>query len=48
MQDESEQRKKLVEHLESAMQIADEINQPVISFLIERALDEARGAFWTS
>ena len=47
MEDQSERRRKLIEHLESAMRIADEIGQPVTAYLIERALDEARAAMWT-
>jgi DNA-binding ferritin-like protein len=46
MHDQSEQRRKLIEHLESAMQLADEMGQPVTAYLIERALDEARAAAW--
>lgn len=47
MQDQAERRKQLIENLESAMRLADELGQPVTAYLIERALDEARAASWT-
>jgi len=47
MQDQSERRRKLIEQLEAAMHLAEELGQPATAFLIERALDEARAAAWT-
>jgi len=46
MHDDSEKRRKLIEHLEAAMRIADELGEPTTAFLTERALDEARASMW--
>ena len=47
MEHQSERRQELIEHLETAMRLADEMGQPITAYLIERALDEARAAMWT-
>lgn len=44
MQDQSEQRRKMIEHLEAAKRIADEIGESVTAYLIDCALLEARTA----
>jgi hypothetical protein len=46
MLDTQKKRHEIIEHLEAARALADEVGQPVTSYLIERALDEARGADW--
>ncbi len=42
MIDSAQKRGQLIKHLEDALALADEINDGQTSFLIERALDEAR------
>jgi hypothetical protein len=42
MQDEPEKRGKLIRQLEDAMLLAEELNDGTTTYLIERALDEAR------
>jgi hypothetical protein len=42
MRDEAEKRGRLIQHLEDALAIADEIEDGQTGYLIERALDEAR------
>ena len=42
MKDESELRKALLEHLEGALAIADELHESAIGYLIETAIDQAR------
>ena len=46
MHNDAEQRRKLIEHLEAAMRIADELGEPTTAYLTERALDEARASMW--
>jgi hypothetical protein len=46
MRDNTEDRRKLIEHLEAAMRLAHEMGQPTTAYLIERALDEARAQMW--
>jgi len=46
MLDTAKTRKELIEHLEAAIILADEVSQPVTAYLIDRALDEARGQDW--
>jgi hypothetical protein len=41
MFDTAPQRKKLLEHLNSALTIAGAIEEPMLEYLIERAIDEA-------
>jgi len=42
MQDQSEQRRKMIEHLEGAKRIAEEVGDSVTAYLIDCALLEAR------
>jgi hypothetical protein len=42
MMDEVEKRGHIIRHLEDAFALADEIEDGLTGFLIERALDEAR------
>ena len=42
MFDTAPQREKLLEHLNSALTIAGAIEEPMLEYLIERAIDEAR------
>lgn len=44
MQDRSSEFDRLVEHLQNAMKIARELEQNTLTFLIDRAIDEARAA----
>lgn len=37
---------KLLEHLEAAQAITDELSEPIAGYLVERALDEARSVNW--
>lgn len=37
---------KLLEHLEAAQAITDELNQPIAGYLVECALVEARSVSW--
>ena len=46
MRDSREQRIALISYLESALSLAEELNEPAAAYLIERALDEARAKFW--
>jgi hypothetical protein len=43
MLDSAQTRAVMIEHLVSALGLAEEMNEPNTGFLIERALDEARG-----
>jgi hypothetical protein len=47
MQNDAERRRQLINQLETAVRLAEEISQPVTAYLIERALDEARAASLT-
>lgn len=42
MIDSAPKRAAMIVHLESALGIARELSEPVIGYLIERTLDEAR------
>jgi endonuclease YncB( thermonuclease family) len=42
MKDEPEKRGRLIKQLEDAMLLAEELNDGTTTYLIERALDEAR------
>jgi hypothetical protein len=44
---EPEKRGWLIRHLEGALELADEIEDGQIGFLIERALDQARARQFT-
>lgn len=46
MRDDMEQRRKLIEHLEAAIRLAEDLGENVTAFLTERALDEARASLW--
>ena len=42
MHDSTKKRAAMIGHLESALGLADELNDSLTGYLIERALDEAR------
>jgi hypothetical protein len=42
MFDSTQKRGALIEHLETALGLAHELNEPTTEYLIERAIDEAR------
>lgn len=42
MLDTAQKRAAMIEHLESALGLSEELSEPVTGYLIERALDEAR------
>ncbi|CUA90627.1 hypothetical protein Ga0061061_11435 [Chelatococcus sambhunathii] len=42
MLDTVQKRAALMRHLESAISLAHELNEPTTEYLIERAIDEAR------
>jgi DNA-binding ferritin-like protein len=39
-----QKRDQMIEHLQKALALADEINDSATGYLIERAMDEARAA----
>ena len=41
-----ELRNKLLEHLEAALAICDELNDGLAGYLVERALDQVRADTW--
>jgi hypothetical protein len=47
MRNQPEKRGRLIRHLEDALELADEIEDSQIGFLIERVLDEARARQFT-
>jgi hypothetical protein len=42
MRDVSKDRAGVISHLEAALGLVNELNQGVLAYLIERAIDEAR------
>jgi hypothetical protein len=40
-----EKRRRMIEHLEAALALADELRDSVTGYLIETALDQARADF---
>jgi len=48
MDNTDELRSKAIEHLEAALALTDETQDRNAGLLIERALDELRGALWPS
>jgi hypothetical protein len=42
MRGDAEKRGKLIRQLEDALALTEELNDPMMGYLIERALDEAR------
>ena len=47
MQDTAKHRAEIIDHLEKALTLCDAAAVPVVGYLIERALDEARATDWT-
>jgi hypothetical protein len=47
MLDAASRRAEIIDHLEKALTLCDAAGEPIVGYLIERALDEARGAHWT-
>ena len=45
--EQPEKRGRLIRHLEDALELADEIEDGLTGFLIERALDQARARQFT-
>lgn len=43
MRDSTRQRSAMIEHLEAALGLAGDLGEEITTFLIERALDDARG-----
>jgi hypothetical protein len=48
MRDTAEDRRAIIEHLQAALDRCDGAGLPVLKYLIERALDEARAADWST
>jgi hypothetical protein len=46
MTNQPEKRGRLIRHLEDALELADEIEDGLTGFLIERALDQARASIY--
>lgn len=46
MRDTAKHGAEMIEHLEKALTLSEEASEPIIGYLIERALDEARAAQW--
>jgi hypothetical protein len=47
MRDTAKYRAEIIDHLEKALVLSEQASEPVVGYLIERALDEARGSHWT-
>jgi hypothetical protein len=47
MIDPADRRGELIKHLEDAMTIADELEDDLTGYMIERALDEARAQYFS-
>ena len=47
MRDTAKYRAEIIEHLETALALCDQASEPIVGYLIERALDEARASHWT-
>jgi hypothetical protein len=43
MRDSTQQRDAMIEHLQAALGLAGDLGEETTAFLIERAMDEARG-----
>jgi hypothetical protein len=46
MRDTAKHRAEIIEHLETPLALCDQASEPIVGYLIERALDEARGSDW--
>jgi hypothetical protein len=46
MKDTAKDREEIIEHLEKALILSEQASEPVVGYLIECALDEARGTQW--
>jgi hypothetical protein len=46
--DKSQQRTAILAQLQGALDLAEQLNEPALVYLIERALDEARSQSFTS
>jgi hypothetical protein len=44
MRDMAKHRAEIIEHLETALALCDQASEPIVGYLVERALDEARSA----
>ena len=44
MRDTAKHRAEIIELLEKALMLSEQASEPIVRYLIERALDEARGA----
>ena len=44
MRDTAKYRAEIIEHLEKALTLCEQASEPIVGYLIERALDEARAS----
>ena len=44
MRDTAKDRVEIIEHLEKALLLSEQASEPIVGYLIERALDEATAA----
>ena len=47
MRDTAKHRAEIIEHLETVLALCDQASEPIVGYLVERALDEARASHWT-
>lgn len=47
MRDTAKPRAEMIEYLEKALALSEQTNEPIVGYLIERALDEVRASHWT-
>ena len=47
MRDTAKHRAEIIALLEKALMLSEQASEPIVGYLIERALDEARGSHWT-
>jgi hypothetical protein len=47
MRETAKYRAEIIEHLEQALLLCEQASEPIVGYLIERALDEVRGSDWT-
>jgi len=47
MRETAKYRDEMIQYLERALTLSEQASQPVVGYLIERALDEARASQWT-
>jgi hypothetical protein len=47
MRESAKYRAEIIEHLEKALLLSEQVSEPIVGNLIGRALDEARASHWT-